>query len=124
MQLETAPRDINDRAFSFALDIVRTCETLIAKPGVSRTIGNQLLRSGTSIGANMEEAQAAQSSADFINKCLIALKEARETVYWLHLIQASGCANGNFELSLKEADEMSRIIASIIVRTRNGTKRK
>ena len=124
MQLETAPRDINDRAFSFALDIVRTCETLIAKPGVSKTLGNQLLRCGTSIGANMEEAQAAQSSADFISKCSIALKEAREAVYWLRLIEASGCANGNFQLLLKEADEISRIIASIIVRTRSGTKKK
>jgi four helix bundle protein len=124
MRMENEPRDISERTFSFALDIVRICQNLIVEAGVTRTLGRQLLRSGTSIGANMEEAQAAQSSADFVSKCSIALKESRETIYWLRLIHASGCANGNFELSLKEADEISRIIASIIVRTRNGTKRK
>lgn len=52
-------------------------------------MSNQVLRSGTSIGANMEEAQAAQSRRDFIAKLAIALKEARETHYWLRLIQES-----------------------------------
>ena len=118
------PRDINERTFNFALEIIRSCEKLLAKSGVTRTLGRQLLRSGTSIGANIEEAQAGQSTADFINKCSIALKEARETIYWLRLIQASGCSNGDFKSPLEEADEISRIIGSIIVRTRNGTKRK
>ena len=124
MKEQKEPRDISERTFSFALDTVRICENLIAKAGVSRTLGQQLLRSGTSIGANIEEAQAGQSSADFISKCSIALKEARETIYWLRLIEASGCSNGTFEPALQEADEISRIIGSIIVRTRNGTKRR
>ena len=118
------PRDISERTFNFALEIIGICEKLIAKPGVSRTLGHQLLRSGTSMGANIEEAQAGQSPADFISKCSIALKEARETIYWLRLIQASSCSNGEFESALQEAGEISRIIGSIIVHTRNGTKKR
>src|ERR1043166_1809215 len=117
MQQENAPRNINERTFEFAVKIVRICESLTS--GVARILGRQLLRCGTSIGANMEEAQAAQSSADFISKCTIALKEARETVYWLRLMQASRCANGSFAAALNEADELSRIIGSIVVRTRS-----
>ncbi|MFN4258259.1 MAG: four helix bundle protein [Gemmataceae bacterium] len=65
------------------------CHKLSERPGIKRTLSNQVLRSGTSIGANMEEAQAAQSRRDFIAKLAIALKEARETHYWLRLIQES-----------------------------------
>ncbi|MBI2912084.1 MAG: four helix bundle protein, partial [Chloroflexi bacterium] len=68
------PRDIKERTFAFALDVVRVCRTLDEKPGVARTVGRQLLRSGTSIGANVEEAQARQTPADFISKYAIALK--------------------------------------------------
>jgi four helix bundle protein len=56
-------------------------------PGVSRTLANQLMKSGTSIGANVEEGQASQSRADFIAKYAIACKEARETHYWLRLLR-------------------------------------
>ena len=76
-----APK-ITERTFAFAVSVVRFCQKLVTKPGVNRTLGQQLLRAGTSIGANLEEAQAAQSSADFISKCSISLKEARETIYW------------------------------------------
>jgi len=83
------PRDIRERTFAFALEIARLCQRLEKQSGVHRTLGRQLLRSGTSIGANMEEAQAGQSRADFVSKCAIALKEARETTYWLRLIRES-----------------------------------
>jgi four helix bundle protein len=122
MREGSKPQHIKDRTFDFAVDIVGFCQKLDVQGGVNRTIGRQLLGCGTSIGANIEEAQAGQSTADFISKCSIALKEARETVYWLRLIQASGCSNGDFKFPLKEADEISRIIGAIIVRTRNGTK--
>lgn len=72
-------RDIPTRAFAFALRIIKLCKHLDAQPGVSRTLANQLLRSGTSIGANVEEGQAAQTRADFLCKYSIALKEARES---------------------------------------------
>ena len=63
------------------------------KNQATRTVGDQLLRSGTSIGANVHEAQDAESTADFIHKLQIALKEAQETAYWLTLVQESELAN-------------------------------
>ena len=81
--------DLPKRSFEFATRIVRLCQTLEKRPGASRTLASQLLRSGTSIGANVEEGQAAQSEADFISKHSIACKEARETHYWLRLMAAT-----------------------------------
>jgi len=112
--------DIRARSFEFAVDVVRLCQKLDAKAGVSRTLGRQLLRSDTSVGANVEEAQAAQSRADFISKCSISLKEARETNYWLRLLEASGqYTHTDLKLLAQESDELSRIIGTIIVRTKN-----
>src|SRR5437773_12336963 len=82
------PRDICDRTFKFAVRVVRLCQRLDERPGVARTLGRQLLRAGTAVGANCEEAQAGQSRADFISKLSIALKEARETAFWLRLLTA------------------------------------
>ena len=81
---------IQERTFQFSIDVVRLCQKLDSKSGVARTLGRQLLRSGTSIGANIEEAQAAQSTADFVNKCSISLKETRETIYWLRCSKQPG----------------------------------
>ncbi len=64
--------DLPERTFEFARRVVVLCRFLDEKPGVSRTLGNQLLRSGTSIGANVEEGQAAQSEADIVSKYSIA----------------------------------------------------
>ena len=83
--MQTVP----DRTFQFAVRIVKLCQHLEESGGVARTIGKQLLRSGTSIGANVQEGQAGQSKADFISKNYIALKEARETLYWLKLLAAT-----------------------------------
>jgi four helix bundle protein len=117
------PRDIKERTFKFALEVFRLCRSLDSKPGSFRILAQQLLRSATSIGANVEEAQAGQSRADFISKYSIALKEAREASYWLRLLDASGeLPNGSCSLLLKEADEIARIIASIIVRTKKGAR--
>lgn len=82
-------RDIRERTFDFVVRIVKLCQYLDEKPGVGQTLGKQLLRSGTFIGANIEEAQAGQSKPDFISKNAIALKEARETLYWLRLLAAT-----------------------------------
>lgn len=75
------PFDICARTFEFALSIINLCDFINEKPGVGRELSRQLVRSGTSIGANVEEAQAAQSQADFLSKLSISLKEARETRY-------------------------------------------
>src|SRR5437868_419927 len=90
----TAP-DIRERAFQFAIRVVRLCRQLDAIPGTSRSLSRQLLRSATSIGANLEEAQAGHTRRDFTCKNEIALKEARETKYWLRLLVASEIASGS-----------------------------
>src|SRR5258708_2512490 len=79
------PFPITDRTLAFAIRIVELCHELGRNP-VNRVLGGQLLKAGTSVGANVEEFQAAQSKADFISKCTIAVKEAREAHYWLRLI--------------------------------------
>jgi four helix bundle protein len=98
------------------VQVVRLCQPLVEKPGAGRILGHQLLRAGSSIGANVEEAQAGQSRADFIHKNGIALKEARETVYWLRLLVATSLLPEQPVAELrKEAEELTRILGAIIV---------
>ena len=78
-----------------------------------RDLVRQLLRSGTSIGANLEEADAAQSKPDFISKCTIALKEARESHYWLRLLRASGRMVDRDHL-ISDANEIVAILTAIV----------
>ncbi len=118
---EGVPRDIKVRTFDFAVRIVRLCQHLDDTPGVGRTLGKQLLRAGTSVGANVEEAQAGQSKADFISKYAIALKEARETHYWLRLLVAGDLvAEARIGDLLNEANEIMRVIGAIIVSAKKG----
>lgn len=86
--MDERPQEIGERAFDFAVRVVKLCRELDQTPGVPRTLANQLIRSGTSIGANLEESKGGQSRADFRSKVSIALKEARETHYWLRLLVA------------------------------------
>ena len=86
MEPKNKPPDITQRTFDFAVKIVRFCDDQSKLSTVSRRLSYQLLDSGTSIGANVEEAQAGQSRADFISKYAIALKETRETIYCLRLL--------------------------------------
>jgi len=118
---EDKSRDIRDRTFNFSVRIVQLCQQLNKRPGVTRMLVGQLLRAGTSIGANIEEAQAGQSRADFVSKYSIALKEARETIYWLRLLRE--CDNGvdnDCQQLLEESGEISRIIGRIIVNAKKG----
>jgi four helix bundle protein len=112
-------QDLPERTFEFARQVVALCLKLERTPGVSRTLARQLLRSGTSIGANVEEGQASQSRADFTSKYSIACKEARETHYWLRLLAASEI---NPEEKLKEiteeADQIIAILTTIIKKCR------
>jgi four helix bundle protein len=84
--MSDTPQEISERAFEFAVRVIKLCQVLDEKPGVSRTLANQLLRSGTSVGANLEESKGGQSRGDFLSKVSISLKEARETHYWLRLL--------------------------------------
>jgi four helix bundle protein len=94
---------------------------LDASPGVPRTLANQLLRSGTSIGANVEEAHGSQSKADFIAKMYIACKEARETHYWLRLLVATELVpSPKLGELIDEANQIVAILTSIVKNTRKG----
>ena len=115
------PQDIVARTFQFALSIIELANQLDDGRGSSSVLARQILRSGTSIGANIEEAQAAESKADFTHKYNIALKEARETKYWLRLISASnGSKNTELDSLIKESDEICRIIAQIVINARKA----
>ena len=115
---------ITDRTFDFAVRIVNLCKILDANPGVGRTLGKQIIRSGTSIGANIEESQAAQSTADFIHKMEISLKEARETRYWLRLLIATELfPKDRLNPLLDEAEEITKVIAAIVVKTKQNRSR-
>jgi four helix bundle protein len=106
--------DIRDRVFRFVCDVVVLHEVLARHtPGV-RDMSRQLMRAATSVGANLEEADAGQSRADFVSKCSIALKEARETHYWLRLLNATGkIAKGGDEL-VHECDRIVAVLTSIV----------
>ena len=116
------PPEILDRTFQFAVEVVKLSGRLDERPGVGRVMMSQILRAGTSIPSNVEEAQAGQSKADFISKMSIALKEARETHLRLRLLATAKVLPGTETAALiQEADELKRIIGSIIVSAkRNG----
>ena len=102
--------NIQDKSFDFAVRIVRLCKVLRFERK-EYTLSNQLLRSGTSIGANIAEAQNAQSRADFLSKLNIALKEATETKYWLRLLEAADYLKKDEYLSfMKDCVELERIL--------------
>jgi four helix bundle protein len=104
---------IKDKSYRFAIEIVHLYKGMIRQKEF--VLSSQIVRSGTSIGANVEEAIAAQSRKDFISKMSIASKEAREINYWLRLLKDTKLVNANgIDKLLKESDEMIRIITSIV----------
>ena len=110
-------RDLYERASAFALRIIKLCQVLDEKPGVSRTLSSQLLRSGTAIGANIAEGYGSQSEADFLHKYSIANKEAYETLYWLDLLEKAEIVPNERLASLRqESNELVSILATICKR--------
>ena len=108
--------DIEKRSFDFGLRIIKLCQFLEGRSWVNSTLGKQLLRCGTSIGSNVEEAQAAESRADFISKNNISLNEARETPYRLRLLAAAEIVTqSRMQPILDEALELKRILGAIVV---------
>ena len=117
-------QNIQDRSFDFAFRIVRLHDYLSAKRGAARVIARQLLKSGTSIGANLEEASSGQSKADFISKCSIAAKEARETRYWLRLLTAcKPVPSERITALVKEAGEIVAIVTTIVKNAEKSPRR-
>src|SRR5271156_1915858 len=98
-------------SFDFALMVIEHCELL--ENNKKYIVSRQLLKSGTSVGANAMEAQNAESKADFIHKVLIAATEAEETQYWLWLCAYSPNYQ-NCDLLINKVDEINRIIGSIV----------
>ncbi len=98
--------------FQFALEIIKYCEWL--QEDKKFVIANQLLKSGTSIGANIREAQNAESKADFIHKFKIAAKEIEETIYWLELCKFSEIYP-NTDTLIEQINTISRIVNKIII---------
>ena len=116
-------KDLPKRTFDFSIQIVRLCQELEKFSEVSKLLSRQLLRSGTSIGANIEEGQAAQSKSDFIHKYSISCKEARETYYWLRLLIETSLAPSEKIVHLKnECNELISILTTIIKKTRDGQR--
>lgn len=105
---------IKDKSFTFAIDIVYLYKKLV-NTDKEFIMSKQLLKSGTSIGANVREAEFAQSKLDFINKMSISLKEANETDYWLDLLHATGYIKENdFTQYKKKSNEMLKLLVSIV----------
>lgn len=105
---------IEKKSFDFAIRIVRLYRYLCEKKK-EFVLSKQLLRSGTSIGANVAEAQQAQSKADFVSKISIALKETTETKYWLRLLNATDyLSDVEIKTLLADCVEIEKILTSII----------
>jgi four helix bundle protein len=95
----------------------------IPETSVGRALASQLIRSGTSIGANAQEALAAYSRDDFAYKTSLALKEARETLYWLQLLKAiKGVTPARLTSIIDEAEQITRILGSIVSKTKGKRK--
>lgn len=117
------PNDLEDRLFAFSLRIVRLYQKLAKHSDLGRVLGKQLLRSGTSIGANYQEAQAGQSRLDFISKTSIALKEARETHYWLRIVIGSDLVPIEMMSDLlDESNQIKRILGAIVARCKKARR--
>ena len=115
-------KDLKERRFEFAKRVIFLCQKLEQRSGVARTISNQLLRSGTSIGANIEEAHGSQSKADFTAKMYISCKEARETHYWLRLlIETKMISEKQLADLLDKSNQLISILTSIVKKASNSS---
>ncbi|MFD2098239.1 four helix bundle protein [Flagellimonas iocasae] len=108
------------KTFEFSLSIIELFKNL--KSNNEYVLSKQLLRSGTSIGANVNEATAAQSKKDFIHKMAIASKEARETKYWLKLLNASKLGNIDCDEEINEISSIINILTKIVKTSQENLK--
>jgi four helix bundle protein len=111
---------IVDKSFAFAIRIVKLYQSLSAEKK-EFVLSKQLLRCGTSVGANVREAHNAESKLDFTHKMGISQDVICETIYWLDLLSATGCLKQKeFESIKTDAEELSKIIRSIILTTKQN----
>jgi four helix bundle protein len=110
---------VRDKSYKFALQIIDVHDFLISKKEF--VLGKQLLKSGTSIGANVEEALQGQSTKDFVSKLSISLKEAQESHYWIRLLRDKNKLDLNTASALlKESEELIKLLTSIIKTTKKS----
>jgi len=108
------PEDLKSRTRRFALQVIRLYSSL-PKETVAQVLGKQLLRSGTSVGAQYHEGTRARSNAEFISKVEGALQELEESIYWMEILVESGIlSQRNVENLLKEADELAAILVASV----------
>jgi four helix bundle protein len=113
---------IKSKSFSFAIRIVNFYKILNSRG--EYVMSKQILRSGTSIGANIREAKNAESKADFIHKMGISQKEADETLYWLELLHATDyISQEEFSSMNNDGIEVLKLVKSIIISTKNNLKK-
>ena len=113
-------KDLKVRTKKFALDVIGMYSSL-PKTTVGGVIGRQVLRSGTSVGANYREADRARLKAEFIAKMGDCLKELDESVYWFELLVEGGIMSGEkLSILMREADELIAIFVTIIKRTKKN----
>lgn len=115
-ELEQAVRrrmDIQERTFQFAVRVVKLVNRL-PRTIAGMEVGRQLVRAATSVGANVEEADAAESRRDFVHKMKIAHKEAREARYWLEIVQAALLDDDEIRALIQESNELIRILQAIV----------
>jgi four helix bundle protein len=116
------PQDLNPRTQTFALRIIRMYSKLSKNDAVAQVLGRQVLRSGTSVGANYREAQRGRSKAEFTSKIGDCLKEIEETGYWLELLTESGCVKPKRMANL--LDETSQLTAIFTTIDKNSKSAK
>ena len=110
--------DLRERTFKFAQRILDIVEQLPQEKTQCQVVRYQLAKSGTSVGANVEEADGTVTKKDFLNKIVIARKEAKETRYWLRLISGKYINEKKISTDVKECQEIINILSSIINRSK------
>ena len=119
-----ASRIIQERAFEFAVRIVKLCEQLWKRGRAASKLADQLFDAGTSIGANSEEAAGGQTKPDFVAKLAICRKESRETVYWLRLAIASGIVSQDeVAWELEEAQQLKAMTTQAVKTSQSSSWR-
>ena len=114
---------IQERSFDFAVRVINLSNHL-PETRAGRVLGNQVLRSGTSVGANVEEAESAYSKDTFCYKMNIALSEARETHYWLRLLKHAHIVKPDrLDAIIGETEEIKKILGAIVRTSRGKSKR-
>jgi four helix bundle protein len=115
---DDSANDIRNRAFAFGCAVARLALSLTPRPGI-RSLVDQLLRAGTAVGANLEEAKAASTKREFLRDVEISLREAREALYWLRIYRELELGDpATVRKLVAEADALVRILTAIVVSTK------